>query len=208
MIAIGICGASGSGKSTLADKIAEGLSCNSFVLGLDCYYRDNAHIPFEERVHLNYDSPGIFDFDSIVEDIISLKAGEPITKKGYDYTKHLRADSNELIQPPEVLIVEGIHTFYDERLMDLFDLKVFMHVDVDVCILRRLERDVKQRGRTIDGVISQYMATVKPMYERYIKNYITRSDFAVMNGGRNQNSIQAICGFIESRLIPNRSNLL
>ena len=198
MIVVGICGGSGSGKSTLAHLIEERMACSTHVLGLDCYYRHQIDLPFEERELLNYDSPMIFDFDELIDDIEILAAGNPIKRKGYDFSLHLRADSEEEIAPPDVLLVEGIHTFYDDRLMRLYDLKVFMQVDADICILRRLIRDVNERGRSIEGVIKQYLSTVKPMYERYIKNYANLADFAVTNGGRNQHSILAICSYLNS----------
>lgn len=116
MIIVGICGASGSGKSTLAKEIEDSLTCTSAIIGLDCYYRDHSDLPFEERVHINYDEPDIFDFDQLYADIQRLQGGLPITRKGYDYARHMRADSDELIQPMDVLILEGIHMFRDKRI--------------------------------------------------------------------------------------------
>lgn len=168
MIIVGICGASGSGKSTLAKEIEDSLTCTSAIIGLDCYYRDHSDLPFEERVHINYDEPDIFDFDQLYADIQRLQGGLPITRKGYDYARHMRADSDELIQPMDVLILEGIHMFRDKRITDLMSLKVYMHVDIDVCLLRRIKRDIRVRGRSIENIAEQYMATVKPMYEEYI----------------------------------------
>ena len=108
MIIVGVCGASGSGKSTLARRIKEALSCSCEIIGQDCYYRSFPEIPFEERVHLNYDEPTIFNYDEMIEDLKTLSEGKPITKKGYNYARHLREDSTDLIYPPEVLILEGI----------------------------------------------------------------------------------------------------
>ncbi len=200
MIVIGICGGSGSGKSTLARMVSQSLSCSSRIIGLDCYYRDHAHLPFEERVHINYDEPDVFDFDEMYEDIQLLLAGKPITAKGYDYPNHRRADSADLIYPTDVLILEGIHMFRDKRLTDLMSLKVYMHVDVDVCLLRRVKRDMVKRGRSIENITEQYLATVKPMYEEYISKYIKESDFALMGGGKNPRAIEAITAYINAML--------
>ncbi len=200
MIIVGICGASGSGKSTLAREIKDSLSCNAVIIGQDCYYRNHAYLPFEERQKINYDAPEVFDYDELRADMQLLEAGMPITKKGYDYSNHCRADSEELIQPPDVVILEGIHVFHDARLMEKMSLKVYMHVDIDICLLRRIERDIVERGRTIDNIGKQYMATVKPMYEEYISKYIRKADFAVMHGGHNRLAIDAISAYISAEL--------
>ena len=204
MIVIGVCGGSGSGKSTLARLISQSLSCSSRIIGLDCYYRDHAHLPFEERVHINYDEPDVFDFDELYEDIKLLMEGKPITSKGYDYANHRRADSPELIYPTDVLILEGIHMFRDKRLTDIMSLKVYMHVDVDVCLLRRVRRDMMKRGRSIENITEQYLATVKPMYEEYISKYIKEADFAVMGGGKNPKAIDAITAYISAKLLAEK----
>ncbi|MGN1068056.1 MAG: uridine kinase, partial [Christensenellales bacterium] len=172
MIIVGVCGASGSGKSTLAKRIRDSLSCTCMVIGQDCYYRSFPHLSFEERQHLNYDEPSIFNYDEMLEDIKALAEGRPIMTKAYDYANHLRADKPDLLEPPEVLILEGIHMFYDKRLCDLMSLKVYLLVDIDICLLRRIRRDIKSRGRTIDNIAEQYVETVKPMYEKYIAKYI------------------------------------
>lgn len=204
MIVIGICGGSGSGKSTLAKLISQSLSCSSRIIGLDCYYRDHSELPFEERVHINYDEPDIFDFDELYDDIKLLMDGKPITAKGYDYANHRRADSPELIYPTDVLILEGIHMFRDKRITDLMSLKVYMHVDVDVCLLRRVRRDMMKRGRSIENITEQYLATVKPMYEEYISKYIKEADFAVMGGGKNPKAIDAITAYISAKLLAEK----
>ncbi|MDO4567721.1 MAG: uridine kinase [Clostridia bacterium] len=204
MIIVGICGASGSGKSTLADMIRNSLTCESRIIGQDCYYRDHSSLPFERRVHINYDAPEIFDHDELLADITALSMGRAITTKGYDYANHVRADSDELISPPDVLILEGIHVFHDMRLRKLMSLKVYMHVDTDVCLLRRIQRDIIKRGRSISSISEQYLATVKPMYEEYISKYIRDADFAVMRGGHNRTAIDAICAYISAKLLAER----
>lgn len=200
MIIIGICGASGSGKSTLAEEIKASLDCDAVIIGQDCYYIDQSYKPFEERVVTDYDDPDIFDHDELLADMDTLASGKPITKKGYDYANHVRADSDELIEPPDVLILEGIHAFHDPRLMQRMNLKVYMHVDPDMCLLRRMLRDTQERGREIKGVAEQYVATVKPWYDEVVSKYIRCADFAVMHGGHNKRAIDAISAYITVEL--------
>lgn len=204
MITIGICGASGSGKSTLAREIRESLTCNALIIGLDGYYKDHSNLPFEERARINYDEPDVFDFDELLADLEALERGEPITRNAYDYTNHVRADTNELLEPPDVLILEGIHMFRDKRISDKMVLKVYMHVDVDICLLRRIKRDIRSRGRSIESIYEQYLATVKPMYEEYVSKYIQEADFAVMRGGKNRMAIDAISAYLSARLLAEK----
>lgn len=204
MLFIGICGASGSGKSTLAEKMAEQLGDRCYVLQQDAYYKDHSHLPFEKRVSLNYDEPVIFDHDLLLQDIQSLMEGRAITKKAYDYSNHKRADhEDEWINPPEVLIMEGIHAFYDKRLRNLMFLKVYMKVDPDVCLLRRIQRDIKERGRDIDGIAEQYLKTVKPMFDQYIRNYQQYADTIVAGGGKNARIVDILVGYVKDALTEN-----
>ena len=200
MIFIGICGASGSGNSTLADSLAAALGDRCLVLQQDCYYKDHSHLPFEERCRLNYDEPGIFDHDALLADVQSLMNGQPITRKGYDYANHRRADTEEIITPPDVLILEGIHCFHDERLLQLMYLKLYMNVDADICLLRRIERDIMERGRSIDSISDQYRTTVRPMFEQYIRNYINLADVIVARGGKNARIVEILAGYVSDEL--------
>lgn len=204
MIIVGICGASGSGKSTLARRIQDSLTCSCTIIGQDCYYKSFPDLPFEDRCHLNYDEPTIFNYDELLEDLKQLQQGHSILKKGYDYTHHLRADTQEVIEPPQVLIMEGIHMFYDPRICEMMSLKVYMHVDLDICLLRRIRRDMKSRGRSLDSVTEQYLATVKPMYEKYIKEYIKDADMAIMRGGHNKMAIDAISAYLTTKVLAER----
>lgn len=201
MVIVGVCGASGSGKSTLAQKIAASLTSDTLILGQDCYYRDHSHLPFETRTKINYDKPDVFDYEELYNDVMMLSRGETITQKGYDYAEHRRADPGNPISAPDVLILEGIHIFYDEALCSKMSLKVYMQVDVDICLLRRIERDINERGRTIASISDQYMRTVKPMYEQYISKYVDVADFAVMRGGHNRMAIDAISAYISAKLL-------
>ena len=133
---------------------------------------------------------------------VVLESGHPITTKGYDYANYERADKPDvLIAPPEVLVLEGIHMFYDKRLCERMSLKVYLHVDVDICLLRRIKRDIKARGRSIDNIAEQYIDTVKPVYEKYIANYINDADFAVMRGGKNKMAIDAISAYLTTKVL-------
>jgi len=200
MIFIGICGASGSGKSTLADSLAAALGDRCFVLQQDCYYKDHSHLPFEERCLLNYDEPSIFDHDALLQDVTDLMNGKAITRKGYDYANHRRADTEEIITPPDVLILEGIHCFHDQRLLDLMYLKLYMNVDADICLLRRIERDIIERGRSIGSISDQYRTTVRPMFEQYIRNYINLADVIVARGGKNARIVEILAGYVSDEL--------
>ena len=200
MLFIGICGASGSGKSTLAEALRSRLGPRSFVLQQDAYYLDHSHLPFEERKLINYDAPDVFDHELLLRDIRSLMAGQPVNCKAYDYTQHIRADRDELIPPPEVLILEGIHCFHDERLRDLMFLKVYVQVEPDICLLRRIQRDIKERGRDIDGIAAQYLTTVKPMYTKYVRNYIDYADVIVAGGGHNARIVDILCSYVREQL--------
>lgn len=185
MLFIGICGASGSGKSTLAEQLQLKIRQRVILLAQDAYYRDHSHLPFHERERINYDEPQAFDHDQLYADILALCEGRPITRKQYDYTQHCRADRDEWIEPADVVLLEGIHAFFDPRLRALMDMRIFIRVDADVCLLRRVQRDIVERGRSIDGITRQYEETVKPMYEQYIKNYIQYADLIVAGGGKN-----------------------
>ncbi len=201
MLFIGICGASGSGKSTLAEFLQARLGDGRCaVLQQDAYYLDHPTLTFEERKLLNYDEPDIFDHDLLLQDIRTLMSGKPISRKRYDYSLHRRADLEEWIQPRDVMILEGIHCFHDERLRDLMYLKLYMNVEPDICLLRRIERDIKERGRDIDGIAMQYLTTVKPMYDKYIRNYIQYADVIVAGGGRNARIVDILAGYVQDEL--------
>ena len=200
MLIIGICGASGSGKSTLAQELCKAIGDGCTVINHDSYYRDHTNLSYEERCLLNYDEPEIFDHDLFLEDMKKLLDGKPITKKQYDYANHCRADSDELIYPSKVLIVEGIHVFYDERLCELMFLKLYMSVEPDVCLLRRIARDINERGRSIDSISMQYLTTVKPMFDKHIRNYIELADVIVAHGGRNARIVSILAGYVRHEL--------
>jgi len=200
MLFIGICGASGSGKSTLAQELAKMVNKSILIINQDAYYYDHPDMSFEERCLLNYDEPAIFDHDLLLEDVKKLLSGQAITRKRYDYAQHRRADTDEWIQPPEVLILEGIHSFHDPRLCELMYLKLYMKVEPDICLLRRIQRDITERGRAIDNISMQYLSTVKPMYDKYIRNYIHQADVIVAHGGKNARIVDILAGYVRDEL--------
>ena len=201
MLVIGICGASGSGKSTLAKELQARLNRRCIYLKQDSYYKDHPDMSFEERVHINYDEPEAFEHDVLRQDLYNLRAGLPITAKEYDYTQHRRCDTAELIEPADVVLVEGIHVFYDAAVRELMDFKIYIQVDPDVCLLRRVKRDLRDRGRTIEGVYQQYLETVKPMYEKHIRNYVEYADLIVARGGKNARIVDILAHYINSGMI-------
>lgn len=200
MLFIGICGASGSGKSTLSQELLRAAGKSSTVINQDAYYFDYPNLSFEERSKLNFDEPRIFDHDMILSDIDSLLAGKPVRRKAYDFTRHERSSSDEMIEPGDVLILEGIHAFYDQRLCEKMFLKLFINVEPDICLLRRINRDIKERGRSIDSISSQYLSTVKPMYDKYIRNYIHQADVIVTRGGKNARIVEILAGYLRDAL--------
>ena len=200
MIFIGICGASGSGKSTLAQELTQGLGIRTVVLQQDAYYRDHSDMSFSAREKLNYDEPGIFDHDLLSRDVCDLMAGKPVCRKGYDFALHARRDTDEIIQGADLLVLEGIHAFYDRRLLEKMFLRLYISVEPDICLLRRIQRDINERGRSIDNVAAQYLATVKPMYDQYIRNYIHEADVVVMRGGKNARIVDILSGYLRSVL--------
>ena len=184
MFLLGICGGSGSGKTTLARRLSERFEGRTVIIRQDDYYHDNSLLPFEERCAFNYDAPTAFEHDELLTDVQALLRGESILSKGYDYVNHVRKDPLEVVSSNDLIILEGIHAFCDERLRALFDLKAFVKVDSDVALLRRLKRDIRDRGRTLESVTNQYLATVKPMFDEYIHAYAKYADIIIPEGGK------------------------
>lgn len=201
MLIIGICGASGSGKSTLAKSLASRLEKPCVYLKQDSYYKDHPDLSFEERSQINYDEPEIFEHDVLREDLMKLRMGQPITAKEYDYTQHRRCDPGAIIQPADVILLEGIHVFYDPLVRELLDFKIYIQVDPDVCLLRRVKRDLRDRGRSIESIYRQYLETVKPMYEKHIRNYVEYADLIVARGGKNARIVDILAHYINSGMI-------
>ncbi|MBQ8506014.1 MAG: uridine kinase [Clostridia bacterium] len=201
MLVIGICGASGSGKSTLAKELEARLNRRCIYLKQDSYYKDHPDMSFEEREKINYDEPEAFEHDVLCADLYSLREGRSITSKDYDYTQHRRCDSGSVIEPADVVLIEGIHVFYDPAVRDLLDFKIYIQVDPDVCLLRRVKRDIRDRGRNIEGIYHQYLNTVKPMYEQHIRNYVEHADLIVARGGKNAKIVDILAHYINSGML-------
>ena len=182
---IGIAGGTGSGKTTLTKKLQEEFGAHVSVLYHDNYYKSHSEMPFEERTRLNYDHPDAFDTGLMIRDIQALQRGETIRCPVYDYTIHDRSGETVEVRPTKVILVEGILIFENKALRDLMDIKIFVDTDADVRILRRITRDVKKRGRSLDSVVSQYLTTVKPMHEQFVEPSKRFADIVVLEGGRN-----------------------
>ena len=197
---IGIAGGTGSGKTTLTVRLKEKFGEDVSVLYHDNYYKSHSDMPFEERKKLNYDHPDAFDTQRMVEDLKALCRGETIQSPTYDYTIHDRSDVTVEVRPTKVVIVEGILIFENQALRDLMDIKIFVYTDADVRILRRIMRDVKERGRSLDSVVNQYLTTVKPMHEQFVEPSKRYADLIVPEGGKNQVAMEMIIGRIRSHI--------
>lgn len=188
---IGIAGGTGSGKTTLTQHLQQHFGDEVSVIHHDSYYK-RQDIPFEERCKTNYDHPDAFDTEMLVEHLHALKAGQSVEVPVYSYADHQRTDETETVEPSKVIIVEGILIFHDPALRQMLDIKIFVETDADVRILRRALRDVRDRGRTLESVITQYLATVKPMHEQYVEPTRKYADIIVLEGGRNLVALEMI----------------
>ena len=201
---IGIAGGTGSGKTTLTVRLKEKFGEDVSVLYYDNYYKSHSDMPFEERKKLNYDHPDAFDTQRMVEDLKALCRGETIQSPTYDYTIHDRSDVTVEVRPTKVVIVEGILIFENQALRDLMDIKIFVDTDADVRILRRIMRDVKERGRSLDSVVNQYLTTVKPMHEQFVEPSKRYADIVVLEGGHNLVALDMIIQRVKSHVEDNQ----
>ena len=197
---IGIAGGTGSGKTTLTRKLMETFGDDVSVVYHDNYYKRHVGMTYEERAALNYDHPDSFDTDLMVADLKKLAAGEVIHCPVYDYAIHNRSEETVEVRPTRVVIVEGILIFENKALRDLMDIKIFVDTDADVRILRRILRDVKERDRSLDSVISQYLTTVKPMHEQFVQPSRQYADIVVLDGGYNLVALDMITERIRSHI--------
>lgn len=192
-VIIGVTGGSGSGKTTVSRAIFEQLHGHSLLmLQEDSYYNDQSDMPFEERIKTNYDHPNAFDTELLVKQLKDLLDWKAIEKPIYDYTEHTRSSEVEKVEPKEVIILEGILVLNDPALRDLMDIKIFVDTDDDIRIIRRIQRDIEERGRSLQSVIDQYKSTVKPMYHQFIEPTKRYADIIVPEGGENQVAIDLL----------------
>jgi uridine kinase len=203
-VIIGIAGGSGSGKTTVANAILKAVGKEKIVyLPHDAYYKDLSDLPPMQRKQVNFDHPDSLDNDLLIEHIQSLKNHKPVDMPVYDFTTDSRTDQTILIKPHRVIIVEGILIFADPRLRDLFDVRLFVDTDADIRFIRRLERDITERGRTTENVINQYLKTVRPMHLEFVEPSKRYADVIIPEGGLNIVAMDMVIARIESLLRSN-----
>ena len=185
VMVIGIAGGTGSGKTTITRKLTQKFSGNISVISHDNYYKAHHDMPYEERCQLNYDHPDAFDTELLISDLRALKAGKSVVCPVYDFTVHDRSSKTMLIRPSKVIIVEGILIFANVELCREMDIKIFVDTDADIRLLRRINRDVRDRGRSLESVTNQYISTVKPMHEQFVEPSKRNADIIIPEGGHN-----------------------
>ncbi|MFK9091361.1 uridine kinase [Bacillus salipaludis] len=200
-VVIGVTGGSGSGKTSVTKAIYESLKDHSIlVIEQDYYYKDQTDVPFEERLKTNYDHPLAFDNDLLIEHIEKLLLYEAIEKPVYDYSIHTRSDQIIPVEPKDVIILEGILVLEDERLRNLMDIKLYVDTDADIRIIRRLTRDIRDRGRTFDSVTEQYLNVVRPMHNQFIEPTKRYADLIIPEGGQNHVAVDLMVTKIQTIL--------
>ena len=203
---IGIAGGSGSGKSTVARKVAESLSGASVAfIDMDAYYRNFAHLPMDERRRVNWDHPDAFDHELLASHLARLVAGEAIEKPVSDFVAPVRSERVERVEPADVIVIDGILLFVDERIRALCDVKVFVDTDSDIRLVRRIRRDMLRRGRPLDEILEQYLSTVQPMHLQFVEPSKRYADVIVPRGGHNAVAIEMIIAKIQRRLFNQRA---
>ncbi len=205
MLVVGIAGGTGSGKTTVVRKIMENFPRNEVVvLSQDSYYRDNKHLPLEERQKINFDHPNSIEFELLVEHLKQLKEGKSIEQPIYSYLTCLRSEHVEVIEPKKVTIVEGILIFTNKELRDMFDIKVFVFADADDRLIRVINRDTIERGRDVKTVLERYHKSVKPMHEQFIEPSKVYADLIIPEGGENTVAIDVLTSIIEKNLLTDK----
>jgi uridine kinase len=198
---IGIAGGSGSGKSTVARRVAESLHDASVAfIDMDAYYVNFGHLPMEERRRINWDHPDALDLSLLADHLARLAEGQAIEKPVYDFVTHSRRAETHRVEPADVIVIDGILLFVDERVRELCDVKVFVDAEADVRLMRRIRRDMRVRGRTLEEVLEQYVSTVQPMHLQFVEPSKRWADVIVPRGGHNKVAIEMIVAKIQRRL--------
>ena len=200
VMVIGIAGGTGSGKTTITRRLMQRFGKDVCMISYDNYYKARHNIPFEERAKINYDHPDAFDTELFLKDLRALKAGKPIQMPLYDYAIHDRLEQTRQIYPAKVILVEGILIFASQELCNEMDIKLFVDADADVRILRRIVRDVRDRGRSLDSVVNQYLTTVKPMHEQFVEPSKRRADIIIPEGGHSLVALDMIMERVRAHL--------
>ena len=200
VITIGIAGGTGSGKTTITRRIVAEFGDRVTVVSHDNYYKAHNDMTYEERSKLNYDHPDAFDTDLFLDHLRRLKNGETVEAPTYDFTVHNRSNVTITLRPSPVIVVEGILIFENKEVCDLLDIKLFVDTDADERIIRRILRDVKSRGRTLESVTDQYLTTVKPMHEQFVEPSKRNADMVVLGGGHNLVALEMILNRIRNHL--------
>ncbi len=204
-VIIGIAGGSASGKTSIARRLKKAFEATSsvYIIRQDDYYADQSHMPFEERLKTNYDHPFAFDNDLLLSHLAQLSERKTIEKPLYDFINHTRSDSTEIVAPSDVIVLEGLFVLEDERIRNQLDIKIFVETPADVRFIRRLLRDVNDRGRTLDSVVTQYLSTVRVMHEQFIEPTKRYADVIVPEGGKNEVAIDLLTTKISSIIAEN-----
>ena len=200
---VGIAGGTGSGKTTITRKLMQRFEGDVSVINHDNYYKAHHDMPYEERAKLNYDHPDAFDTEMLIDALRELKQGHAVKCPVYDYSIHDRTDKTITVEPARVIIVEGILIFQSPELCRQMDIKIYVDTDADVRILRRIIRDVRDRGRSLDSVINQYLTTVKPMHEQFVEPTRKYADIIVLEGGHNLVALDMIMQRIANHIAEN-----
>ena len=200
---IGVAGGSGSGKSTVARNVAAALGDASVAfIDMDAYYLDHSHLSLEERKAINWDHPNAFDWDLLVRQLSELAAGQSVDKPVYDFQAHVRSSAVVKVPPTDVIVIDGILLFVDQRVRDLCNVKVFVDADPDIRLIRRIRRDMAKRGRSLPEILDQYLSTVQPMHLEFVEPSKRYADVIVPRGGHNPVAIEMIVAKISQRLQP------
>lgn len=198
---IGICGGTGSGKTTIARAIVEAVGAKKVVLvEQDSYYRNLSDMPLDERHQANFDHPDSLDSEMLVNHILRLKQGLPIEMPLYDFATHTRSDKIETIEPRPVVIVEGILIFAEPRVLDLLDVRVYVDTPDDIRLMRRLKRDIQERGRTFERTLEQYERTIRPMHFEFVEPSKRHADIIIPEGAQTGVSVEVLCGLVQRKL--------